>query len=779
MKRNAAHVCRHASLTTIAGATRVTAVLVTLITLVTLSPALALAQSDPAVPPTGSSPAAASPSAPRPRIGLALGGGSARGFAHIGVLKWLDEHRVPVDAVAGTSMGGVIGGAFATGMTPSEIEDMISRVAWDKLLAPGAPFPDKSFRRKEDARAFPSRLEFGLRGGFSLPAGLSAGQQVEMMLGHIAMPYYATPNFDQFPTPFRCVAADLKLGRPVVLGSGWLAQALRATMALAGVFPPVIIGDQTLVDGGILDNVPADVVAALGIDFVIAVDVSADLTYEKRGDSLVAVLRESLDVMMRAGSRRALEKADLILEPRLKGFSGTGFDHYAELIRLGYAAAASQQAALERHALSQADYQAYLDARARLRRTTPPTPTFIEADGVSPSEAAAIGTRLAGFLLRPLDQTGLDREMVALMGTERYISVGYRAVIENGIVGIRVTATPKSYGPPFLMTAVDLQNNQSSGVSATTRGRIWVTDITGRGSEARLDLAAGTIMRAGLEWYQPIGRHGFFVAPSASAGRRQSNGFTAEKYSAEYRERMARLGIDAGWTIGNRLEWRAGYAVEHLNDKILVGEDERPAVNDWQRYFSLQATYDGQTGVTIPDSGLYVRARIRRFTRAAAVSLATASLLPLGDPDNLTSAEFDSSAWFPAGPRGRVLVHAAGGASFGSTVTVNAFSLGGPFSLTALNPDEWRGSNMVLASGGYFHQLYRFAQGAGGALWAGGWLETGAAFERFDKTALKTNASVGLVVDTPLGPISASASVGFDGRYHFYAGLGPLMHKPR
>ena len=204
--------------------------------------------------------AQATPEPSRARIGLALGGGGARGFAHIGVLQWLDEHRIPVDVVGGTSMGGLVGGGFATGMTPGEIRELVDGVDWAAVLSPDTPFVYKTFRRKEDTRAFPSALRFGLRGGFRLPSGLSAAEQADLLFDRIAAPFGTETDFNAMPTPFRCVATDIRNAEVVVFDSGWLARALRATVAIPGVFAPVTFDGKVLVDGGVLNNVPADVV---------------------------------------------------------------------------------------------------------------------------------------------------------------------------------------------------------------------------------------------------------------------------------------------------------------------------------------------------------------------------------------------------------------------------------------------------------------------------------------------------------------------------------------
>src|SRR5262245_66300311 len=174
---------------------------------------------------------------PRPRVGLALGGGSARGLAHVGVLRWLEEHRIPVDLIAGTSMGGLIGGSYATGLSPDDLEALLSQINWDSMFGSN-DFQYLSVRRKRDARSYPSYLEFGLRGGLVAPPSLNSGQQVEFLLARITAPYYSITAFDDLPTPFRCVAVDLRTARPFILENGSLAQAMRSTMSIPLVFPP-------------------------------------------------------------------------------------------------------------------------------------------------------------------------------------------------------------------------------------------------------------------------------------------------------------------------------------------------------------------------------------------------------------------------------------------------------------------------------------------------------------------------------------------------------------
>lgn len=234
----------------------------------------------------------------RPRIGLALGGGSARGLAHVGVLEWMEEHRIPVDIIAGTSIGWLVAGGYGTGRSAAEVRVLIEAIDWDVIFRGEVDYALKFFRRKEDRRAFPVRLDLGLRGGLRLVTGFDPGHEIELFLSRLALPYASPMCFDDLPAPFRAVATDLEAATVAVLGEGSLATALRATMSIAGIFQPIERDDLLLADGGLLNNVPADVARMMGADVVIALDVSAPLESREALISLVSVVNQATGVMM-------------------------------------------------------------------------------------------------------------------------------------------------------------------------------------------------------------------------------------------------------------------------------------------------------------------------------------------------------------------------------------------------------------------------------------------------------------------------------------------------
>lgn len=713
---------------------------------------------------------------PRPRIGLALGGGSARGFAHIGVLQWFDEHRIPIDVIGGTSMGGLIGGSFATGMTPAEIQQLIDSLNWSQVLSPDTPFVYKTFRRKEDTRAFPSQLRMGLKGGLKLPGGLSPGEQVELLFDRIAAPYGSAIAFNDLPTPFRCVATDLRTSKAVVFDSGWLARALRSTMAIPGVFSPVEFDGQVLVDGGVVNNVPADIVKETGLaDVVIAVDVGADLTYERGSDTLFGVLGETLDVMMRGGANRALESASLVLIPNLKGFSGSDFSRGEEFVKQGYAAAEARKAELLRFAVSEPDYAAWVSGRQARRRTELPAPAFITVDGVSPAEASLIQRRLWAHIGQPLDTARLDRDLTLLTGAGRYDTAAYRFDHDGGRPGLVIIVKRKAHGPPFLLLGLDLQNTQTFNVTATVRSRLVLFDVLGRGSEGRVDVSLGSTLGAAAEIYRPLGRTGLFLAPRAFAERKDMPVFSDGNYLAEYRTQHAGGAFDVGFSTERRLETRVGFTVDDLSAERRIGAETLGNMSGTQQYVSARVVYDGQTGPTIPERGAYLEAEARRFFKTARIDTLDGAVA--ADPDDLWSADAYVSWYHPVGKHGRFFLRGTGGSSFGDTTMVNAFTLGGPFNLGALHTDELRGSNFALANVGYFHELARMAEGALGRLYFGMWLDEGAVFERWNEAAFQTNLSAGFILESPLGPVFAAGSVGRDGRYRVYVGLGPVLKR--
>ena len=234
----------------------------------------------------------------RPSIGVALSGGSALGLAHIGVLRYFEEHHIPVDKIGGTSMGGLIGGLYATGMDSSQISAIVESADWNALLSPSLRFADQPIADKQRwNRTFGDlMLRFGK--GFSLQPGLNPGESLSLLLSRSTMAYSGVTNSDQLPIPFRCVATDLVSGESVVFSKGSLPIAMRAIMSLPGVFTPVKLDRMVLVDSGVLENTPVDAVRDMGAKVVIAVALKTPKAKPDQFKSLTDVMQQTISLLI-------------------------------------------------------------------------------------------------------------------------------------------------------------------------------------------------------------------------------------------------------------------------------------------------------------------------------------------------------------------------------------------------------------------------------------------------------------------------------------------------
>ena len=711
----------------------------------------------------------------RPRIGVALGGGSARGLAHVGVLKWLEEHRIPIDLLTGTSMGGLIGGTYAVGMTPAELEVFLGDIDWNAMFG-ASSFEYANVRRKRDLREYPSHLEFGLRSGIVPPPSLNTGQQVDLMLAGLAAPYYGITSFDELPTPFRCVAVDLKTARAVILQRGSLATALRATMSLPAAFPPVQLDAQLLIDGGVMNNIPADVVRAMGADRVIAVNVGELGDREAIAASLLGILGETLDAMMRANTLKALAAADVIIHVPLKEYGSLDWRRYQDLIGEGYKAADGMREQLLPFALDESAFAAWQSARAARRRTALPVPAYLEVEGAGRSDEAVIRQRLAERIGQPMDIDALDARLTELSGLARYESLSWAFVQKDGQDGLRVTAHPKSYGPPFLFMAVTLENTTGSDFRFGLSGRYLAYDWFGSGSELRLDAAVGSDPTAGFALYRPLWSSAFFVEPLAGIGASTTNLVDVEgNVQAAYRVTRSLLGLDLGFNAGRLDEIRVGGRVGRVDASVRIGDPTLPEVGGKESLLRAQWTHDGQDSAIVPSSGAHTQTRLTYYLDAPS--------LP-GDLDidrtsvDVTQLEFvGSQAW----SRGllkdqRFFVTGGAGTSFdGQPLPTNQFALGGPLRLSAFIPGQARGDHYLLGTGGYLHRVFRLPDFIGGPVFLGGWVEVGSAFDDLDEAEIETQFSTGVIADTLVGPVFIGASAGVHGDSRFYLGIGKIF----
>ena len=294
----------------------------------------------------------------------------------------MEEHRIPVYFVGGTSMGGLVGGMYSMGMTPAEIEKLVAGIDWDSALGRQISYQDLSYRRKQDRRDFQNSLEFGMRNGFRAPGGLNSGQEITFLLNRNVLPYSDLKSFDDLPIPFRCVAVELNTGEAHVFDHGPLAEALRATMSLPAIFTPVRQGDRVYSDGGLLDNLPVDVVKKMGADIVIGIHLDA-LPEAADQQSLFSVMGRSVSLVIAANELRSMQQADVLVAVDLKGFSSSEYKRGEEILKRGYEAAARKGPILSTFALTEDEWRRHIEQRQARKRLSVPVPLVVEVSGVN------------------------------------------------------------------------------------------------------------------------------------------------------------------------------------------------------------------------------------------------------------------------------------------------------------------------------------------------------------------------------------------------------------
>jgi NTE family protein len=702
----------------------------------------------------------------RARVGVAFGGGSARGIAHVGVIRWFEEHRIPIDVSAGTSMGGLVGGAFASGMSAAELRALIENTDWDVMFG-SSSFPYQNIRRKEDARDYPSRLEFGLKRGIVPPVSLNSGQQVDLLLARIAGPYHELSTFDELPTPFRTVAVDLRTAERVVIDRGSLAQAMRATMSLPGIFPPVEVGSQVLVDGGALDNIPADVVREMGAAVVIAVDVGYAPT-QSVDYSMFGLMGLTVDSMMRANTRRALESADFTIAIDVAGFGSLDWRRSGELMDRGYEAAERARDRLLPLQLNEADWQVWLDGRASRRRKTLAVPTFIATAGIVPTDAAIVRRALERHMNQPIELDTLEDDLEALSGMDRYQAIGWQMLGAGGREGLLVRAREKPYAPPFLMLGVNLTNTTSSDFRVQLAGRYLSYDVVGFGSELRIDAVVGSDPSAAVALYRPLWTTRLFVRPYAAVGRRTIDIVDEEVVIAEYREERAFAGADVGVNLSRISELTTGLRSGRVSATIRAGDPRLPELSGGETLWTSHWLYDSQDSPVVPSEGIRAGVALTHYLQSPELADADRT------NDGVTQLEGGASSVWTWRRRNRLFAVVSGGTSFDGK-PISQFTLGSLFRLDAFNVGERRGDHYAVVTAGFLRQIGRLPDFMGGPMFAGAWLQNGSAFDTSEDADINSHLGLGIVLDSLIGPFIAGVSMGLDGGWRTYLGIGRVF----
>ena len=737
---------------------------------------------------------AQSPSTPaglndRPKIGLVLSGGGARGLAHVGVLKVLEQERIPVDMIAGTSMGAIIGGLYASGMTANDLERELLLVAWDRVFASRVAREQLSQRRKEEDFEFSPLVELGMRNGeFRAPQGTLSSRGLEILLRRFTLPVRNIEQFDALPTPFRAIATDMESGAQVILSSGELSLAMRSSMSVPGVFAPTELSAPTpagslpaprggaadlgggpagggmsriLGDGGLVNNLPLDVARSMGAQQLIAVNVGTPLSGRAALSSLIGVTGQMINILTEQNVQRSLltlGPKDLLINPALGELSSGDFERTKALITAGEQAAESMLPQLRRFAISAEAYAAWTLSRTQ-RSATIARLAAITFEGSEITKPERMKAQLESKPGQIFDAERAERDARLLASSGDYERVDYH--VEQRTVGdtLVFAMEDKTWGPNYFRIGLDLSTD-FSGESAfnlrVSHNRHWLTDS---GTEWRNQINIGQTPRLFTEIYQPLsfqlGRStDWFVAASAELERRTINLFDIDsgRALAKLQRDSSTLAADLGQPWGRLGEIRLGLVQQdwRITPKLitqqLVTNDGRLDQNWHETGLRLKAVVDQIDFANFPQRGYRVLMEAAGGQQSGGTTVRRASF---------TRFELQATAVRSWGVHTLNLNARALTARQPEDSAQGPYTLGGFQQLSGYQPGQLTGNTLLFGRTTYYQRL-RDTPVLTRGFFVGGSLEAGNAWARRDQVSLRDlrlAASVFVGADTGIGPL--------------------------
>jgi NTE family protein len=688
------------------------------------------------------------PATARPRIGLALSGGGARGAAHIGVLKVLDELRVPVDCITGTSMGAVVGGSFAAGTTPAEMEQIVTQTDWSEVFTDRPPRAEISPRLKQDDYKGLFAPEFGVRGSsIVVQKGVVSGVNIESFLRTLTQQSGQVTDFRKLPVPFRAVATDIETGKAVVLDHGNLSRAMRASMAIPGAVAPVEIDGRLLVDGGIVNNMPIDVAREMCGEVIIAVNISTPPLERDEITSALSIVGQLINFL---GKERvdkqlaSLSKRDVLIEPKLGDISSGSFERMAEAVHIGEAAARSQADELRRYSLPKAEYEALRKRQIVPRSTSLGRIDEIRFEGVERSNSAVLSQLMEIHPGNEITEAALLRDLRRIYGRGDFDAVDYRIEEGPGTRALIIRVHEKDTGPNYLRFGLSLatEGKGDSYFNALVSYRsTWVNRF---GAEWKIEAQVGQSSYLFTEFYQPLTRYGyFFVAPYASAGQTYQGVYSGSDRVADYVVRENRAGLDAGTNFGQWGELRLGPVWRTVRADVQTGSQLLPTADTNVSGARIRLFGDTMDQAWFSRNG-------HRF-----VMTGYRATSAMGADAEYSRGEL---AWNEASSFGEHTFQAFlyGGSNFGTALPAyDSFLLGGPFRLSAYAINQFAGQQAAFGSLRYLNQVKHLPSPLGSGVYAGASLEAGRVNKLYDGSETTGNlwsTSIFLGADTFLGP---------------------------
>ncbi|HEY3990539.1 MAG TPA: patatin-like phospholipase family protein [Acidobacteriaceae bacterium] len=725
---------------------------------------------------TDSAPAGALPPvvpAGRPSIGLVLDGGGALGLAHIGVLKWFEENRIPVDRIAGTSMGSLIGALYATGRSSEEIEDVATGAELPNIFHLSVDYDQLSYRRREDRRELPGAIEVGLKDGISLRNSLLTDRGLNAFLHDEFHSYDGDRlRFDQLPIPFRCVSTDLNTLHKVIFYGGSIPLAVRASIAIPGIFAPVKYANHYLVDGAIMENLPTEVAKNdLRSDVVIAVLLPSTEFTDRDVASVVGVFARAFAAGTARNERESVKLANVLVTPETGKYGIGDYSKAKELIDVGYAAANAQREMLLKYQLSPEAWKQYLADKDARRRQHPGRLETVKIEGGSTGAKESVSESLTPLEGKPIEPRPIIHALSRVQNNQTYeaefVTLAPRR--PNGTTapgpdnGVLVSLEPTRNGPPFLLLGGDVAAMTGNVTRGTLDLRLINNDFGGYRSELRSDLRVGFLTEASTEYYRLLRPDGLFVQPHAGLLRQPVYIFSDQHRIAERLQQNAGGGLDFGRTYGSRAQLAAEWRYEQVRWRTQSGDDFRPDLSGTAQSGVLHFTYNSLNAGQLATRGvLFDVAGGALYHSLASQNAPVAHLSTMYVRDfadkNIVGFGISADTYFRR-----------------NVADPLRFTLGGPLRLSASSIDEYRGTDDMLVRAAYLRRVASLPTQLGDGLYITGAYEGGEIWSPEQPAILRQDGVLGVLAATPLGSITLGGAVGDAGRRKFFFTFGRLF----
>jgi NTE family protein len=694
------------------------------------------------------------------KVGLVLSGGGTKGGAHIGVLKVLEKHNVKVSYVVGTSVGAVIGAMYATGMSAEEIEQAIAAIDWDDVLKDDPSRPEVPIQIKRGDFDYLVKAKLGFSTGqLKLPLGLAQGQKVTGLLRRLLRKGGQVPQFDDLAIPFRAVATSLDTGEAVVLASGDLPLSVRASMSLPGLFAPVDIDGQYLVDGGVAANLPIDVARQMGAERVIAVDITEPLQGHDAIHSVFSVTQQLINIMTRRNVDEQLDKltaADVLIRPEVSGIKAFDFATILSAVQPGYIAASQLDTELQQ--LAELTGPA---TQPVIVQESPSILSFVDITDNSGLGEQAVLSRLNIVLNQPFDRSALDKSLSRLYGTGLYQRIDYKLLQRDGNTGLSIDAEAKSWGPDYLQFGLRLEEDFTADANFNIGMAYLKTGLNSLGAQWRTQLDLGSLQGIKTEWFQPWSNDGQTFSRFQLGFERNNLRVYSERNKPLQDLSIREFGglVSLGQQIGRAAEIDMSWLRLYGRSSVLVGErevaDSEFDVGEWSFNYRL----DTLNRTNRPSNGSLVRITAVESSRYS------------GANDNYRQLHGTALKAFDL-PQGQLALSAIVGSTRHSAAPIQSrYVLGGLGRLSGYPADRFFGQHVAYFRANASTQTERLPI----PIYLGASVEIGNTWDRGFTDGPEqwiSAASLYTGFDTFLGPVYLAAGFAEGGNQSVYLYLG-------